>query len=691
MAQKVRGKQKWIVIAITMVAVLVMGLLLFLAGKQSTVVGIVDENKDIVLTGLPDGNYTLYYENEEGILEDYQGISVTGLKYTGLIQENVAPAEATRIGVYNADGKRKGTIELGSLASPDLGSKLYSQASVSDIHLQQESAVADFEKAFAYFNSLEDLLFVNICGDLTDEGSAEELAFYAQMRDSYALQPVYAVSGNHEYWSGTTFDQSIWTEYTGHNLWYSYTQGDDVYIMVGLDGSAQPFSTSELQWLYETLEANRNKRCFVYQHLFPWDGSGDAAGLNGHGDLLDNTPGKVFLSLMSYYKNVVWFHGHSHQLFRTQEQFSINNIDSVYGRYSVHIPSLASPREVVDGTAQYAVFRESEGYIVDVYENGIVLRGRDFVNGQFLPVATFYLDTTIQPIEEEAYYDPTGTIINKNSLDLAVLPDDTTWMLNKRYSESAGGIIDANGYALFLIPCPGDGVTQYSLQIKNANIDLERRTSTLFLFDSEQKCSGETNGSRFFSEMSNVEKKEDGSLQVNFVPTEETAYLLVSVEEQIDTPISVLDINDYEIVLKADDMGFELPEGTTYLLNQRYSESNGGIIDAKGFATFMIPCMGDGMTSYILQIRNTGLDLSAQRTSRCFLLDAEKNLLGKINGSAFFSEMSGITVLEDGTIQVTFTPVDKTAYFMLCIAEKNDGPISIFDIDDYSISLIPTE
>lgn len=94
----------------------------------------------------------------------------------------------------------------------------------------------------------------------------------------------------------------------------------------------------------------------MYQHLFAWDGSGDAAGLNGHGDLLDNTSGNLLLSLMFYYKNVVWFHGHSHQLFRTQEQFVINNVDSVYDQYSVHIPSLASPREVVDGETQYAVF-----------------------------------------------------------------------------------------------------------------------------------------------------------------------------------------------------------------------------------------------------------------------------------------------------------------------------------------------
>lgn len=689
MAIDVRNRS---MIKIMRVAVLAFGMLLVLTGCGSEVVGAVDENKDIVLTGLPDGSYILYYENEDGIIADYHGISVTGLKYTGLIQENVAPAEATKIGVYNADGQREGTIELGPLAAPKLGPKLYSQASISDIHLQQETAADDFEKALTYFNGLEELLFVNICGDLTDVGSAEELAYYAQMRDSHSAKPVYAVSGNHEYLSCTTFDSSIWTQYTGHNLWYSYTQGDDVYIMVGASDSARPFSTSELQWLYETLEANRNKRCFVYQHLFAWDGSGDAAGLNGHGDLLDNTPGNVFLSLMSHYKNVVWFHGHSHQLFRTQEQFAVNNIDSMYGRYSVHIPSLASPREVIDGEAQYTIFQESEGYIVDVYENGVILRGYDFANEKYWPLATFYLDTTIQEIEEGSYRDPTSTIINNNLPVMKALPEGSSVMINQRYSESQNGIIDANGYASFVIPCAGDGVTQYMLQFSNTGLDLsDPRKSRQFLLDSEKNLMGSVNGSAFFSEMSGVAELSDGTIEMTFVPPSKTAYIVVCIEEKSNAVITGLDINDYEILLKKNEIGWEIPDGTDYVINQRYSESNGGIIDAKGYVSFIIPCAGDGVTSYLLQMRNTALDPTEERTSRCFLLDAQMNLAGKMNGSAFFSEMSGVTVAEDGTVQVLFTPGNKIAYVFLCIAEKNGEPISAIDIDDYSISLTPAE
>ena len=85
------------------------------------------------------------------------------------------------------------------------------------------------------------------------------------------------------------------------------------------------------------------------------------------------------------------------------------NYDRYYGIHSVHIPSLAVPREF-ENAAYVQKFSESEGYVVDVYENGIHLRGRDFVKEEFLPIASYWLDTTLQTIPESTYRDSTGTI-----------------------------------------------------------------------------------------------------------------------------------------------------------------------------------------------------------------------------------------------------------------------------------------
>lgn len=88
------------------------------------------------------------------------------------------------------------------------------------------------------------------------------------------------------------------------------------------------------------------------------------------------------------------------------------NIDRVFGCWSVHVPSIAVPRTDADGDFVFQTeYQDSEGYVVDVYPDGIHLRGRDFVKGKFLPIASYWLDTTLQTVEAGTYSDPTGTII----------------------------------------------------------------------------------------------------------------------------------------------------------------------------------------------------------------------------------------------------------------------------------------
>ena len=113
---------------------------------------------------------------------------------------------------------------------------------------------------------------------------------------------------------------------------------------------------------------------------------------------------------MEHYKNVVWFHGHSHMDFDSQEDCQYANYDRMFGCHSVHIPSLAHPRDYKEN-AYVNVYSESEGYVVDVYENHIVLRGRDFASDKFLPIATYCIGTEVQNIPAGTYTDSTGTII----------------------------------------------------------------------------------------------------------------------------------------------------------------------------------------------------------------------------------------------------------------------------------------
>ena len=335
--------------------------------------------------------------------------------YRHLIPENVALLNARRIGIYDSNGNRVGQIPLGSLTPPTAGQKQYSFGALSDVHLPYTTGEADFQNALNYLVGEEKVDLICISGDLCDTGTEARLSRFKEMVQTYSPNtPVYVSAGNHDAYDTEqnlreeSIVSSLMKTYTGNPLYYSIVKGDDVFIFVGL--CKDSFSKAELQWLYETLEANRNRRCFLFQHAFNFSGSGNAFGLYTY-DLLNGTRGQVFKSLLSHYHNVIWFHGHSHTKFHGQEFNYIANYDKVLGCHSVHVPSCAIPRTDADGDFTFQIeYQDSEGYVVDVYENGIHLRGRDFVKGEFLPIASYWLDTTLQTIPAGTYTDSTGTI-----------------------------------------------------------------------------------------------------------------------------------------------------------------------------------------------------------------------------------------------------------------------------------------
>lgn len=330
-------------------------------------------------------------------------------QYSNFIPENTALPGTAGIGVYDSSGNRMGGVPLGCLAPPSLGEKQYSFGALADVHLQYETAQEDFARALQVMNSNEDILFTCICGDLTQYGNQEEMEDYRDFVAAHSAKPVYAITGNHDVPSAAVIEA-----YTGNPLYYSFRQGEDVFIMLGMqtDTAGAAFSTEELQWLYQTLEANRNRRCFLFEHLNPDNSSGNAFGIY-HYDIWDGTEKTVFESLMHHYPNVLLFHGHTHLKFYLQYGSDTANYDSGMGCHSIHIPSLAIPRDG-DITGQSScrdVPAESEGYIVDVYENHVILKGRDFVKGEYLPVACYCLDTTLKPVEAGTYTDSTGTLL----------------------------------------------------------------------------------------------------------------------------------------------------------------------------------------------------------------------------------------------------------------------------------------
>lgn len=342
-------------------------------------------------------------------------------KYTHFIKENIAPNGAKKICVYDSNENKVCDIPLGRL-TPPTQSKLYSFLAIADVHVQYDTATEDLQRALTYAENNCD--FTCICGDLTQSGTDAHLTQYKNIASAYT-KPIYAAGGNHESIpSNMTYDRL--TTYTGNPMYYSFTKGNDVFIMLSHYGayhdgnggwlSSEFVSIEEIQWLYETLEANRNKRCFIFNHVYPYeDGVGDAwRYYNGkYWSTQDGGVGQAFISLLKHYKNTILFHGHSHLRFKLQEVDKKANYSSEVGYRSVHIPSLAAPRDRIDDSTQY-IYAESEGYVIDVYDNYIILNGRDFIDndadGHILPIATYKIDTPLQTVTAGTYTDSTGTI-----------------------------------------------------------------------------------------------------------------------------------------------------------------------------------------------------------------------------------------------------------------------------------------
>lgn len=334
---------------------------------------------------------------------------------THFIPQNIAPKDANRIICFDENGSRVGRIGLYGLTPPhNIGNKLYSFGAISDVHLGADypTSTDDFTRALTYFKN-KDVAFISVCGDCTAYGSDYECSTWKSAKENSGLI-LYEIAGNHDarqLSKNEKLTDKRWQQYFGHNLFYTVEQGNDLFIFLSMNtwddihenGSVETFADKDLDALENTLNTNKGKRIFLFQHCFYWEGSGNPNQSYGY-DLMSGMQGARFFNLLRNNTNVIWFHGHSHIIFETQEQYAISNYDNILGCHSIHIPSLTQPKRLVNGTSESidessGVSTYSQGYIVDVYKNHIVLNGINFVTGKQLPIATYCLDTPLQMIE----------------------------------------------------------------------------------------------------------------------------------------------------------------------------------------------------------------------------------------------------------------------------------------------------
>lgn len=365
------------------------------------------------------GKYYIKWADENGELSEYEEITVfemfgvNAIQTYNFIKLNLIPIEASRI-VAIKDNVIKASFNIPS-NKRITDSKKLSFGLISDMHVDgsggsSSEANDDFVRALKYFDSKH--VDMNILtGDALNNGLLVDLEAFKNLKESSTNVPLYVCRGNHDTYNDCNIDN--FTNYIEENgLHFEKEIKGDKYLFIGLNAEnfTIPFKSESMEWLKSKLEEYKNQRVFLMQHVFVGE-TGNIAGLYPHSDGFDMTEGtrsREFVDLLSKYRNVIMFTGHSHLDFDLQRLGENANVALRTKTlcHRVHTPSTSKPRKNDNNTEDipdntYTYREGSQGYLVDVYDDYIVLHGIDFEKGLLLPYAQYILDTTPILIEDD--------------------------------------------------------------------------------------------------------------------------------------------------------------------------------------------------------------------------------------------------------------------------------------------------
>lgn len=274
-------------------------------------------------------------------------------------------------------------------------------AAISDVHMTDESArmqvlkcgLADMENAY---DELDALI---LTGDITDHGLAEEYETLKKAFEPYSpAKEILMAVGNHDTW---TDDDDRYEpakenfvkyskEITGRELtecYYSTEINGYSFIVMASEGTnvAAYISETQLQWLRAEMDkaAEKGLPIFVICHwpLVQSHGLPETWG-DVEPNILDGSlgdQGYAVEEILKDYENVFMISGHIHSGFANDSQsglYGYASVESDGSFHSINLPSfmfLSSRGGPMNGC----------GYSVEVYEDEVVFRARNFVAGMW--------------------------------------------------------------------------------------------------------------------------------------------------------------------------------------------------------------------------------------------------------------------------------------------------------------------
>ena len=410
---------------------------------------------EIEIEAKRDGTYTIYWanENEKPLSIEVSGYECTysylckvevedGKGETEVYSFTAIPDGAAGILAYRG-ALMEAYTALPENKNPSNDEKIYSFGALSDVHFNRYSLSLTDDSMNAFPNALNFLDamgvdFVAMSGDLSSSSETNAYEKFNYIASKYDF-PVYTCTGNHD--CKSYMDRDAWRSLINTGVYGSeeseqlpYINNDtldfvyvpengkgDVFIFLSQqywdynnypdddeEGESRIVTDEQLDRLEETLESYKDRTVYLFFHTFfanldtndAKTGEGNLVNPGGEYYDLTYTVGTAdetrFRQLLIKYKNVITFNGHSHWAFDMIKYNPITNITDYDGKSAtfVHISSVASPRRVTDNATDRTEYymRDSEGYLVTVYDDYVLLQGVGFLKGQMLSYATYMIN-----------------------------------------------------------------------------------------------------------------------------------------------------------------------------------------------------------------------------------------------------------------------------------------------------------
>ena len=358
--------------------------------------------------------YLVAWGNADGPLADYKHfpeIAATGERTVYYMPESIfVPTEADRLLVYAVYEDGAVSLDYATAYLPiefftyDYGTPIFEFGVASDIHINEEN----FENYNDHFKALLadlkatvpgcDALYIN--GDIADWGKEVEYQMFRQFIDEAALSfPVYANYGNHDSRDPNTpgFFRQYANSFDLDTMYYTVETEEANFILFVSSATNRLheylyLDTENLAWLEETLAtlATNGKKTFLMFHqplANTVAGSEIAEGELSYVRAVRHTEVSAdedIFSILLNYPDVVLFTSHTH--YTLEAEGTMRPRDSY--PYMINTAATAYIAKG-DGVRHH---EEAQALYVAVYEDKVLVRGRDVLNGKWLPTAQFVLD-----------------------------------------------------------------------------------------------------------------------------------------------------------------------------------------------------------------------------------------------------------------------------------------------------------